>query len=84
MNDPDKLRVLLPHWIEHTGEHAGEFRRWAQQVQPVQEHLQVAAQLLEQAKGRLQKALAKLGGAPTHTHDLKVLWRPKKRLAPDP
>jgi hypothetical protein len=69
MNGPDKLRVLLAHWIEHTGEHAGEFRRWAQQVQPVQEHLQVAAQLLEQTTGRLQEALEKLSRAPVQPHD---------------
>jgi hypothetical protein len=69
MNDPDKLRVLLSHWIEHTVEHAGEFRGWARQVQPVQEQLLAAAQLLEQANGRLQEALKKLGGAPMHPHD---------------
>jgi len=38
MNDPDKLRVLLPHWIEHTDEHAGEFRGWARKVQPAHPH----------------------------------------------
>jgi hypothetical protein len=38
-------------------------------VQPVQEHLQVAAQLIEQATGRLQQALEKLGGAPVQPHD---------------
>jgi hypothetical protein len=69
MNDPDKLRVLLPHWIEHTGEHAGEFRRWARQVQPVQEQLQAAAQLLEQANGRLQEAFITLGRPSAYPHD---------------
>jgi len=68
MTDPDKLRVLLPHWIEHTGEHAGEFRGWARKVQPVQEQLLAAAQLLEQANGRLQEALKTLGGALAQPH----------------
>jgi hypothetical protein len=68
MNDPDKLRVLLPHWIEHTDEHAGEFRGLARKVQPVQEQLLAAAQLLEQANSRLQEALGILGGAPAHPH----------------
>jgi hypothetical protein len=24
-----KLKTLLAYWIEHNGEHAGEFREWA-------------------------------------------------------
>jgi hypothetical protein len=32
MNETDKLRVLIPHWIEHNSEHADEFRRWAEQA----------------------------------------------------
>jgi len=27
-----KLRVLLPHWIEHNEEHADSFRQWAARV----------------------------------------------------
>jgi hypothetical protein len=30
ITDPEKLRVLLPHWIEHNAEHAAEFRQWAE------------------------------------------------------
>ena len=30
--DEDKLRALLPHWIEHNGEHAAEFRAWAEKA----------------------------------------------------
>jgi len=26
--DLDKLRILLPHWIEHNEEHAAGFQRW--------------------------------------------------------
>jgi len=29
-SEVDKLRILLPHWIEHDMEHAAEFRRWAE------------------------------------------------------
>jgi hypothetical protein len=64
--ESDKLRVLLPHWIEHTVEHSAEFQGWARKVPPVQEQLLVAAQLLEQANGRLQEALRILGGALAH------------------
>jgi len=27
--DLEKLRVLLPHWIEHNEEHATSFQKWA-------------------------------------------------------
>jgi hypothetical protein len=30
--DKDKLRILLPHWIEHNAEHADEFRQWAEKA----------------------------------------------------
>lgn len=32
MNDIEKLRVLLPHWIEHNAEHADEFLTWAERA----------------------------------------------------
>jgi hypothetical protein len=69
MTDPEKLRIVLPHWMEHTGEHAGEFRSWARKVQPVQEQLTAAAELLERANERLQEALQRLGGALDHPRD---------------
>lgn len=28
-DDLAKLRILLPHWIEHNDEHAKSFREWA-------------------------------------------------------
>lgn len=62
MEDAEKLRVLLPHWIEHNGEHAGEFREWAQKAGPARDALLDAARFLEQANTRLQKALGQLGG----------------------
>lgn len=32
MTDIEKLRQLLPHWLEHNAEHANEFLRWASRV----------------------------------------------------
>ena len=32
MTDVQKLRILLPHWIEHNVEHAAEFREWAERA----------------------------------------------------
>jgi hypothetical protein len=68
MNEIEKLRVLLPHWIEHNGEHAGEFRDWAGRAGPAQDALLAAAQLVESANVRLQEALTDLGGPLEHPH----------------
>jgi len=65
----EKLRVLLPHWIEHNLEHADEFRRWAEeagragQVEIAREIL-AAAQGLEEANESLRAASRRLGGPP--------------------
>ena len=59
----EKLQVLIPHWIEHNGEHAAEFRRWAAQAGPAEADLAAAAERLETANESLQSALEKLGGA---------------------
>jgi hypothetical protein len=62
MNEINKLRVLLPHWIEHNGEHAGEFRKWAEQAGSAQDELLSAARLVDEANTWLRKALDQLGG----------------------
>jgi hypothetical protein len=58
----EKLRILLPHWIEHNAEHAAEFRSWAGRVGPSREQIESAASLLEAANEALQEALEQLGG----------------------
>jgi hypothetical protein len=58
--EQEKLRVLLPHWIEHNAEHAAEFRRWAALAGPAQTDLTAAAEQLETANGALTAALEKL------------------------
>ncbi len=75
MNDVDKLRVLLPHWIEHNEEHAAEFVRWAETAQDAgrseaAELIGLAAQNMAQVNRDLQSALTRLGGAlKTHLHE---------------
>jgi len=66
MNEIEKLRVLLPHWIEHNGEHAQEFRDYAERSGQVKARLLAAAQLLEEANVRLSDALDELGGPLEH------------------
>lgn len=67
MTDLDKLRVLLPHWMEHNAEHAAEFREWAERALATDREdaawrIKVAAERLEKANEELSAALEKLGG----------------------
>ena len=58
MDDVDKLRVLLPHWIEHNAEHAAEFRTWANRARAAgEDHL---AQRIESAALRMEASSADL------------------------
>ena len=65
MNDQDKLRVLLSHWIEHNEEHADEFRRWADKAGEATPEVLAAADRMGQVNEALSSALEKLGG-PLH------------------
>jgi len=65
--DEDKLRALLPHWMEHNGEHAAEFRAWAEKAraagwQEVAEEIEAAAKELEWVNESLRTAMEKLAG----------------------
>jgi hypothetical protein len=46
-NTKKKLRVLLPHWIEHNNNHIAEFRKWEGEAKKESE--QEVAKLLDQA-----------------------------------
>jgi len=63
--DLDKLRVLLPHWIEHNAEHADEFRLWAEKAQSsgradVAEQIALAAKQLDWVNEALNTAMEKI------------------------
>jgi len=62
MNEKDKLRVLIPHWIEHNEEHAAEFRKWADEAGEASADILAAAESMAQVNTALEAALAKLGG----------------------
>ncbi len=71
MEEQDKLRVLIPHWIEHNDEHAGEFRRWADKAGSAAAQVLEAAEAMARANEALAAALGKLGGPldpPDHHH----------------
>jgi hypothetical protein len=70
VNDLEKLRVLLPHWIEHNAEHASELRTWAERMQLTREvdaaeRLSAAAELLGQAGNHLAKLSDEIGEVTT-------------------
>jgi len=66
-DDITKLRVLLPHWIDHNEEHAASFRRWAdkaralgreetaQQIEKAVEQMAACSQALAAALKELEK-----------------------------
>ncbi len=66
MNDLDKLRVMLPHWIEHNLGHGAEFSQWADKLTAdtpeVAELLRRAVNSLQDAQSALEDALGKAGG----------------------
>ena len=63
----EKLRILLPHWIEHNNSHVAEFVKWQQVVAGVAgdaavQRLAEAVAALGQAGQALDEALVELGG----------------------
>jgi hypothetical protein len=76
MTDLEKLRVLLPHWINHNGEHGKEFLQWAELCEDsghiqVAEALRKAIEAIEQVNRDLGHALDLAGGpieGPYHHH----------------
>lgn len=68
MDDLDKIRVILPHWIEHNLGHGKEFAKWADVlVENGREDLAIllkkAEASLKDADSSLKEALQKTGGA---------------------
>jgi hypothetical protein len=67
-SDVEKLRILLPHWIEHNNSHVAEFVKWQQAVtgevsDAAVERLAEAVEALEQGGRALDAAMAELGGS---------------------
>ena len=50
-DDLTKLRILLPHWIEHNEEHAAGFQSWAAKARTLGQG--EAAQRIEEAVERM-------------------------------
>ncbi len=68
LSDSEKIRVMLPHWLEHNKNHITEFSEW--QGTAAKEGMAEIADLIGQAVSKmgeidelLTEALAKAGGA---------------------
>ncbi len=76
MNDIDKLRVLLPHWVIHNKEHGSEFATWAEKVRTSDHQAadDIAAQLsravsaCHEVTEALERAMELAGGPLDHAH----------------
>ncbi|WP_101249355.1 hypothetical protein [Telmatospirillum siberiense] len=56
MNEPgvaDKLKVLLPHWIEHNDRHVAELRRWRRALH---DQAPLAASMMDMAITQMEDA----------------------------
>lgn len=62
MKETDKLRVLIPYWIEHNKEHADEFRNYAKQAGNASADILAAADSMARVNECLLSGLEKLGG----------------------
>ena len=70
MEESQKLRVLIPHWVEHNQEHAQEFLRFSDSAGDAVVELRKAAELMDQVNQTLMAALEKLGGSLSLESDL--------------
>jgi len=75
MKNLEKIRVLLPHWLEHNQGHKAEFLQWADNLAAespeIEKMLRAAAESLQNTEHILQHALKQAGGplaAPGHSH----------------
>lgn len=62
MNERERLKVLLEHWIEHNQEHGEEFTRWAEKASDmgetqVGENIAEAVRRLGEVNGFLSQAI---------------------------
>jgi hypothetical protein len=73
MKDIEKLRTLLPHWVDHNSGHEAECLKWAEVAR--KEGLEKVADLMDEAircmretNRFLEKALEEVGGTSGHHH----------------
>lgn len=73
MNEIEKLRVLLPHWIEHNSGHESECVKWAdvarsEGLEKVADCIDAAVKTMKEVNKHLEEALTEAGGAAEGHH----------------
>ncbi|WP_163340101.1 hypothetical protein [Desulfopila sp. IMCC35008] len=71
MENKEKLRVLLQHWIEHNEGHAAEFEKWRHTAEhdgeaDIASAINEAITKMKEANVALEKALKSAGGKADH------------------
>lgn len=69
----EKLRVLLPHWLEHNHNHRLEFARWAEAAREEGEKevailIERAVTAMQETDAALEAAMAEMGVPPASGH----------------
>ncbi len=67
MDNVEKLRVMLQHWIEHNKGHMDEFEKWrgimnAEGRASLAEHIHRTVEFMASVNGELEKTLKEAGG----------------------
>lgn len=73
MENKEKLRVLLQHWIDHNKGHAEEFEKWRVIAEQdgegdIAKHIADAITAMSNSNTALTEALTKAGGASEEHH----------------
>jgi len=69
MDNTEKLRVILKHWIDHNGGHVAEFDKWRQTMTEEKQDRLAAALAramaqMDEVSATLRSALDEIGGPP--------------------
>jgi len=67
MNDLEKLKHLIGHWVEHEREHAISYEEWAKKIQHLDGGAEIASVLREAAK-KLCESVEVLRALPHEHH----------------
>ncbi len=63
----EKLQILLPHWLEHSRSHQGEFKQWLEKARDeglitTVASIEKALKSMKETDEALEEALEALGG----------------------
>ena len=74
MDNVEKLRVMLQHWIEHNKGHVEEFEKWRKTMSEegqtsLADHITQAVKTMAEVNAQLGKALHEAGGPKSDGED---------------